>query len=135
MRAVQHPRLFAAAVAAWLGGSAAACVDTGPRRQPGSGPGGGPPPTCEAQPPVPYAGGAVIPSEDTPIPGQETPPYTWKNAVIKGGGFVSGIITSPVLPGLVFARTDVGGAYRHDPANWRQAGFFNNSVLTVGKTP
>ena len=25
--------------------------------------------------------------------------------------------------------------YRHDSANWRQAGFFNNSVLTVGKAP
>jgi hypothetical protein len=24
-----------------------------------------------------------------------------------------------------------GKNYRHDPANWRQAGFFNNSVLTV----
>ena len=26
-----------------------------------------------------------------------------------------------------------GKNYRHDPANWRQAGFFNNSVLTVSK--
>jgi AMP-activated protein kinase-like protein len=25
--------------------------------------------------------------------------------------------------------------YRHDPANWRQVGFFNDSVLSVGKTP
>jgi peroxiredoxin len=28
-----------------------------------------------------------------------------------------------------------GKNYRHDPANWRQAGFFNNSVLSVGQTP
>jgi peroxiredoxin len=28
-----------------------------------------------------------------------------------------------------------GKNYRHDPANWRQAGFFNNSVLTVRKGP
>jgi len=117
VKAVQHQRLIAAGVAAWLGGSAAACVDTGPR--PGTGPGGGgggPPPTCEALPPVPYTGAATIPTaETTSMAG----PYTWKNAVIKGGGFVSGVITSPVLPGLTFARTDVGGAYRHDPTNRR----------------
>jgi photosystem II stability/assembly factor-like uncharacterized protein len=64
---------------------------------------------------VPYSGIAVIPSEDTSPPG----PYLWKNVVIKGGGFVSGIVTSPVLPGLTFARTDVGGAYRYDPTNRR----------------
>jgi xyloglucan-specific exo-beta-1,4-glucanase len=29
-----------------------------------------------------------------------------------GGGFVSGIITSATVPNLVYARTDVGGAYR-----------------------
>ncbi len=71
------------------------------------------PVTCEARAPVPYSGPAVIPSQDTATPG----PYTWNNVVIKGGGFVSGIITSPALPGLMYARTDVGGAYRSDPSN------------------
>jgi hypothetical protein len=66
---------------------------------------------CEL-PPVPYSGDAGIPFKDTTTPG----PYAWKNVVIKGGGFVSGIIMSPVLPGLAFARTDVGGAYRYDPS-------------------
>ena len=46
-------------------------------------------------------------------------PYAWKNVVIKGGGFVSGIVMSPALPGLAFARTDVGGAYRYDPSTRR----------------
>src|SRR4029077_19423950 len=110
-------RSLAAVVAIWLGGSVA-CVDTGRRSM-------APPPattttgatgvTCEVPAPVPYAGSAVIPSADTAAPG----PYAWKNVVIKGGGFVSGIIMSPALPGLVFARTDVGGAYRFDPANGR----------------
>jgi photosystem II stability/assembly factor-like uncharacterized protein len=43
--------------------------------------------------------------------------YTWKNVVVLGGGFVSGIIYSPIEKGLVYARTDVGGAYRWNPAD------------------
>lgn len=47
-------------------------------------------------------------------------PYTWKNVAILGGGFVTGVIFSPVQAGVVYARTDVGGAYRLNPAdgNW-----------------
>ena len=43
--------------------------------------------------------------------------YHWKNVVILGGGFVSGVIFSPVEKDLVYARTDVGGAYRFNPAD------------------
>jgi photosystem II stability/assembly factor-like uncharacterized protein len=43
--------------------------------------------------------------------------YNWKNVVVLGGGFVSGIIFSPVEKDLVYARTDVGGAYRYNPAD------------------
>ena len=43
-------------------------------------------------------------------------PYTWKNVRIDGGGFVPGIIFNQTEQNLIYARTDIGGAYR-----WNQA--------------
>lgn len=42
--------------------------------------------------------------------------YCWQSVAIGGGGFVSGIITSRREPNLIYARTDVGGAYRWNEA-------------------
>ncbi|MES2349751.1 MAG: cellulose binding domain-containing protein [Pseudomonadota bacterium] len=40
--------------------------------------------------------------------------YRWDNVAMGGGGFVTGIVTSKSERGVVYARTDVGGAYRYD---------------------
>jgi xyloglucan-specific exo-beta-1,4-glucanase len=46
-------------------------------------------------------------------------PYSWRNVQIVGGGFVDGLVFNATEPGLAYARTDIGGAYRWDAAAGR----------------
>ncbi len=51
----------------------------------------------------------------SPIAGP--PSYTYKSVQIIGGGFVDGLYFHPAQQGLMYAHTDIGGAYR-----WNAAG-------------
>jgi len=47
---------------------------------------------------------------------QATQRYNWKSVQIRGGGFVDGIIYHPTKKGLLYCRTDMGGAYKWNDA-------------------
>jgi hypothetical protein len=61
----------------------------------------------------------------------------WQNVKFGGGGYVPGLIFHPTSPNVLYARTDIGGAYRWNAAtsSWTpitdgfgaEEGFFNGS--------
>jgi len=55
----------------------------------------------------------------SPALGRPPSGYTWSNVEIVGGGFVPGIVFNQSEPNLVYARTDIGGAYRWNPGTGR----------------
>lgn len=71
--------------------------------------------------------GTDEPAENTDAPAANDPPaandlsaqYEWGNVEIVGGGYVVGLYYNKAEEGLVYARTDIGGAYRMDRATGR----------------
>ena len=45
--------------------------------------------------------------------------YAWRNVAVGAGGFIPGIVFSPVERGLAYARSDMGGAYRFEASTGR----------------
>lgn len=45
-------------------------------------------------------------------------PYLYRNAPIPGGGYVTGFVYHQKVPGILYARTDIGGTYRFDNGRW-----------------
>jgi hypothetical protein len=60
---------------------------------------------------------AQVATSTLPAAAATSEPYNWKNVRIDGGGFVPGIIFNPSEQNLIYARTDIGGAYRWNQTN------------------
>lgn len=56
-------------------------------------------------------------------------PYEYKNAPIPGGGYVTGLIYHNKQPGILYARTDIGGTYRFNGAERKWESLINHVTM------
>lgn len=79
------------------------------------------PPTAPAPPTTPTNPTDTTPEPPTAAAKPVTPApsgtYAWSSALFGAGGYITGTVYHPTVPGLVYIRTDVGGAYRRDPGS------------------
>lgn len=59
------------------------------------------------------------------VSAQNAAGYTWNQLPMGGGGFVTGIFPAKTQQGVVYARTDVGGAYRWDSGTSKWVGLMD----------
>lgn len=50
----------------------------------------------------------------TAIYGRAQSTFNWKSVAMGGGGYVTGMVIHPTVPGVMYIRTDVGGVFRWD---------------------
>ena len=62
---------------------------------------------------------AAAPQPVSEPEGDKSPAYEWTPLPFGGGGFVNGFVFHPREKGLLYARSDIGGIYRFDPAATR----------------
>lgn len=56
-------------------------------------------------------------------------PYQYRNLPIPGGGYVTGFLFHPKKEGILYARTDIGGAYRYDPKEKRWVSLISHVTM------
>ena len=63
------------------------------------------------------------------------PMYSWTNVKIVGGGYITGVYFHPSQQNLMYARTDMGEAYRWGPdgVQWVSAARFHRESELVAK--
>lgn len=66
----------------------------------------------------------------SPLAAQRSEPYIFKPVTIGAGGYVPGLVAHPTAPGVIYARTDIGGVYRWNAWNstWTPLTDFHSSA-------